>query len=132
MDVCLLSFVGRGFFLTAFMSDDDRLAASYALLTSLLIAGGITGWTGSVGGYYLYNHAYHNMNYFLVQRLSAGFVLTLAVALCGLLGLSIQYSARTGAVFVAYLVVLSMYLILLGKSLFTTLYDGLDIYETDE
>jgi hypothetical protein len=115
MDVCLLTFVGRGFFLTAFMSDLDRLVASYALLVSLLIAAGVTGWAGSVGGYYLYNHAYHNMNYFLVQRLSAGFVLTTVVALCGLLALSIQYSASVGAVFVAYLFVLSTYLTLLGK-----------------
>lgn len=121
VDVCLLTFVGRGFFLTAFMSDLDRLIASYALLTSLLIAAGITGWAGSVGGYYLYNHAYHNMNHFLVQRLSAGFVLTAVVALCGLLALSIQYSVRVGAVFVAYLFVLSIYLTLLGKYLLPSL-----------
>lgn len=115
MDVCLLTFLGRGFFLTAFMADDDRLVASYALLTSLLIAAGVTGWAGSVGGYYLYNHAHQNMNFFLVQRLSAGFVLTVAVALCGLVALTFQYSARVGAVFVAYLFVLSTYLTLLGK-----------------
>ena len=115
MDVCLLTFLGRGFILTAFMADEDRLVASYALLTSLLIAAGVTGWAGSVGGYYLYNHAHHNMNFFLVQRLSAGFVLTVLVALCGLLPLSLQYSARVGAVFVAYLFVLSGYLTLLGK-----------------
>jgi hypothetical protein len=115
MDVCLLTFLGRGFFLTAFMADNDRLVASYALLTSLLIAAGVTGWAGSIGGYYLYNHAHQNMNFFLVQRISAGFVLTVAVALCALLPLSLQYSARVGAVFVAYLFVLTTYLTLLGK-----------------
>jgi len=116
MDVSLLTFLGRGFFLTAFMADNDRVVACYALLTSLLISAGVTGWAGSVGGYYLYNHAHQNMTFFLVQRLSGGFVLTVVVALCGLLAISFQYSARVGAVFVAYLFMLSTYLTLLGKS----------------
>jgi hypothetical protein len=55
VDVCLLTFVGRGFFLTAFMRDEERLMATYALLASLLISAGVTGWVGSVGGYYSSN-----------------------------------------------------------------------------
>jgi hypothetical protein len=55
IDVCLLTFVGRGLFLTAFMADKERLMATYALLTALLISAGVTGWVGGVGGHYLYN-----------------------------------------------------------------------------
>jgi hypothetical protein len=54
-DVFLLTFFGRGLFLTAFMAVDDRMVASFALLGALLISAGNTGWVGSVGGHYLYN-----------------------------------------------------------------------------
>lgn len=55
------------------------------------------------------------MNYFLVQRLSGGFVLALLVSICGLIAFALQYSLFVGFVFVAYLIVLSTYLNLLGK-----------------
>jgi hypothetical protein len=55
------------------------------------------------------------MNYFLVQRLSSGFILSILVGACGLIAFSLQFSLRTGAIFVAYLVVLCTYLNLLGK-----------------
>jgi hypothetical protein len=55
VDVCLLTFVGRGFFLAVSMDLEDRLMAAYALLSALLIAAGNTGWVGSVGGHYLHN-----------------------------------------------------------------------------
>lgn len=55
IDVLLLTFLGRGLYLTAFMTPVERIMANYALLTSLLLTAGVTGWTGSAGGYYLYN-----------------------------------------------------------------------------
>jgi hypothetical protein len=55
VDVCLLTFVGRGFFLTISMDINERVMASYALLSALLLAAGSTGWIGSVGGHYLYS-----------------------------------------------------------------------------
>lgn len=116
LDVCLLTWLGRGFFLTAFMDVGDRLMAAYALLAVLLLSAGNTGWIGSVGGHYLYNFAFHNMSFFLVQRLSSGFVLSLVVAFVGFVTFSIQMSARTASVFVAYVVVLCTYLNLLGTS----------------
>jgi hypothetical protein len=115
IDVCLLTTTGRGFFLTAFMEGNDRLAASYALLASLLITAGVTGWVGSVGGLYLYSWAFDNMNFFLVQRFSGGFVLSILVALCGLIIFSLQITPRAGLVFAAYLLLLSTYLNILGN-----------------
>lgn len=55
VDVCLLTFVGRGFYLTAFMDEEPRLMANYAILASLIMTGGITGWVGSTGGFYLFS-----------------------------------------------------------------------------
>ena len=53
LDVVLLTFVGRGLFMTAFMAPEYIEASGYALLVSLLLSAGVTGWVGSVGNYYL-------------------------------------------------------------------------------
>jgi hypothetical protein len=54
------------------------------------------------------------MNFFLVQRLSGGFVLAILVSIGGLIPFSLRFSPRTGALFVAYMIVLCTYLNLLG------------------
>lgn len=51
----LLTFLGRGLYLTAFMNDEFKLMADYAIMTALIITGGITGLVGSTGGFYLFN-----------------------------------------------------------------------------
>lgn len=56
------------------------------------------------------------MNYFLVQRLSGGFVLASIVSLCGFFAFGLEYSWFGGLVFVAYLMAISTYLNLLGNS----------------
>ncbi|POR39127.1 Uncharacterized protein TPAR_00687 [Tolypocladium paradoxum] len=114
VDVLLLTFVGRGMFMTAYMHPEHLQAAGYALLISLLLTAGITGWVGSTGSYYLSHYAYDNMTYFHVQRLSGGFVLTCIVGLCGLIGFTVQYSVGVGFVFVAFLIIITTYLNLLG------------------
>jgi hypothetical protein len=55
------------------------------------------------------------MNYFLIQRLSSGFVLSIVVSICGLIAFSVQYSPRVGAIFLAYLIGLNAYLNIIGK-----------------
>jgi hypothetical protein len=40
---------------TAFMDYRVVTMAGYAILTALLMTGGITGWVGSTGGFYLFN-----------------------------------------------------------------------------
>ena len=114
MDVLLLSFVGRGVFMTAFMDPEHLQAAGLALLIALLLTAGVTGFVGSVGNYYLVNHAYDNMIYFHIQRLSGGFVLTLIVAACGFVGFSVQNSVPVGLVFAAYVILISTYFNVLG------------------
>lgn len=55
IDVVLLTFLGRGLYLTAFMDPLERVMANYAILTTLLLTAGVTGWAGSTGGFYLHN-----------------------------------------------------------------------------
>jgi hypothetical protein len=113
VDVCLLTFLGRGLYLTAFMNLEERVMANYALLTALIMTSGVTGWSGSTGGFYLYQSAFNNMNYFMVHRLSGGFMLTLIVSFCGFFAFS-RYSWYAGFLYLAYLIILGTYLNLLG------------------
>ncbi|KAK3349640.1 hypothetical protein B0T25DRAFT_582541 [Lasiosphaeria hispida] len=114
LDIVLLSFVGRGLFMTAYMGDDYLMAACYALLVSLLLSAGVTGWVGSVGNYYLCHYAYGNMVHFHVQRLSGGLVLSLPVGLFGAVIISIKVSLGPALTFFAYLILISTYLNILG------------------
>lgn len=55
IDILLLTFLGRGLFMTAWLGNNYLTAACYALLMSLLISAGVTGWVGSIGNYYICN-----------------------------------------------------------------------------
>lgn len=55
IDILLLTFLGRGLFMTAWLGNEHLTAACYALLMSLLISAGVTGWVGSIGNYYICN-----------------------------------------------------------------------------
>jgi len=115
IDVCLLTFVGRGFYLTAFMDREVREMANYAILTALIMTCGTTGWVGSTGGFYLYNYAFDNLTHFLVQRFSAAVMLNIAVGICGFVAFGIQHGWFNGFVFVLYLTALTTFLNLLGE-----------------
>ena len=114
IDVVLLTFLGRGFYLTTDMNADVRLMANYAILTSLIMTGGVTGWVGSTGGFYLFSFAFDNMTHFLVQRFSAAFMLTAVVGLCGFFALSQGYSWFPAFIFLFYLFALTIFLNVLG------------------
>ena len=70
MDVALLTFLGRGLYLTAFMDDEVKRMADYAILTALVMTGGVTGWVGSTGGFYLFNVSFP----YLVSSFEADFL----------------------------------------------------------
>ncbi|EJT52261.1 hypothetical protein A1Q1_05471 [Trichosporon asahii var. asahii CBS 2479] len=114
VDVILLTFVGRGLFMTAYMDTDMVQAAGYALLTALLLTAGVTGWVGSAGSHYLPHYAYDNIILFHVQRLAGGFVLAVIVSVFGCIGFAVSVSVASGFVFAAYLIGISTYLNLLG------------------
>ncbi|KAK4208332.1 hypothetical protein QBC37DRAFT_453284 [Rhypophila decipiens] len=114
VDLVLLTFLGRGLFMTAYMGDENLIACCYGLLIALLISAGVTGWVGSVGNYYLSNFAYHNMIYFHVQRLSGGFMLSLTVGIVGGVVFGCKVSLSSALIFFAYTLLLSTYLNILG------------------
>lgn len=114
VDVGLLTFLGRGLYLTAFMTLEERVMANYAVLAALIMTAGVTGWSGSTGGFYLHQSAFHNMNHFMVGRLAGGLMIAILLAVCGFIAFGIEYSWYGGFIFVAYLMVLSTYLNLLG------------------
>ncbi|KAK1753914.1 hypothetical protein QBC47DRAFT_429327 [Echria macrotheca] len=114
LDIILLSFVGRGLFMTAYMGNVYLNAACYALLLSLLLSAGITGWVGSIGNYYLAHYAYGNMVHFHVQRLSGAFVLSIIVGITGALLFYFKLSLGAALTFFAYFMFISTYLCLLG------------------
>lgn len=58
IDIVLLTFLGRGLFMTAWLGQNYLIAACYALLMALLISAGVTGWVGSIGNYYICNVSY--------------------------------------------------------------------------
>jgi hypothetical protein len=55
IDVILLTFLGRGLYLTAFMNDELKLMADYAIMAALVMTSGVTGLVGSTGSFYLFN-----------------------------------------------------------------------------
>ncbi|PSR81532.1 hypothetical protein BD289DRAFT_462063 [Coniella lustricola] len=114
IDILLLTFLGRGLFMTAWLGDTYLFAACYALLMSLLISAGVTGWVGSIGNYYICNYAYDNMIYFHVQRLSGGFVITILVGIVGFIIFAVKTDPLSGLVFFLYVVAIAMYLNVLG------------------
>lgn len=82
IDVTLLSFLGRGFYLTAFMDYRVVTMAGYAILTALLMTGGITGWVGSTGGFYLFNVSQHEFPRFIpVTKLPSSHLTTCRIFL---------------------------------------------------
>ncbi|KAL1412242.1 hypothetical protein Q8F55_003253 [Vanrija albida] len=114
LDVLLLTFTGRGLFMTAFMEPQHVQVATYALLVSLLLTAGVTGWVGSAASHYLPHYAYDNMIYFHVQRLSGGFVIAVVISIGGIVAFGTTVSPAAGFVFAAYLIGVSTYLNVLG------------------
>ncbi|KAK4223260.1 family 4 putative glycosyltransferase [Podospora fimiseda] len=114
LDIVLLTFLGRGLFMTAFMGNKYVQPAVFALLISLLLSAGVTGWVGSVGNYYLCNYAYNNMVFFHVQRLSGGFAITLVVAIVGTIIYGVKVSVGPAFTFFAYVILIATYLNILG------------------
>ncbi|KAJ6262524.1 hypothetical protein Dda_3335 [Drechslerella dactyloides] len=103
IDILLLTFLGRGLYLTSFMREVEVLMASFALLTALLMGAGVTGW-----------FAFDSMNHFFVSRLAGGFMLSSVVSICAFLAFGFQYGWYPAAIFVAYFNFLSPYLNLIG------------------
>ncbi|KAJ5930600.1 Glycosyl transferase family 1 [Penicillium verhagenii] len=109
IDIVLLSIIGRGLYLSAYMTHEEQGSATVALLISLLLSGAIGTWIACGGPYYLLSMAFAAANMFVLIRLIAGIAFTIAGGLIGFVAISVVKSPRAGIVFYLYLVGLTIY-----------------------
>lgn len=112
VDIILLSSVGRGLYLSAFMSLDQQQAATVALMASLLLSGATGTWIACGGSFYLISMAFSAMNVFVLTRLIAGVAFTIAGALIGLIVVIGVQGLVPAVCFFLYLIAFTTYLIL--------------------
>ncbi|OQD77126.1 hypothetical protein PENDEC_c003G01520 [Penicillium decumbens] len=110
VDILLLTFVGRGLYLSAYMTHDEQDSATLALMISLLLLSGAIGtWIACGGPYYLISMAFAAANMFVLTRLIAGIAFTVAGGLIGFVAISSVRGPRAGIIFYLYLVALTIY-----------------------
>ncbi|KAJ9092274.1 hypothetical protein QFC21_006916 [Naganishia friedmannii] len=114
VDILLLTTIGRGLYLTTYMTSDEKSMATAALMTSLLLSGAISTWIGSGGTYYLHAMAFPALNMFVLTRLIAGIAVSLLVGITTLTAIGLVRGFYAGFIFFLYLGCLSTYLNLLG------------------
>ncbi|RLL97776.1 hypothetical protein CFD26_103140 [Aspergillus turcosus] len=114
IDITLLTTIGRGLYLTTFMSDADKTMATTALMIALLLCGGFGGWISSGGSYYLYAMAFPAMSMFVMTRFIAGLAVVSVGGIIAFIGIGIAKGFVSGVVFFAYLMILTIYLMTLS------------------
>ncbi|KAJ5261171.1 hypothetical protein N7478_011766 [Penicillium angulare] len=114
VDITMLTTVGRGLYLTTFMSDIDKTLATTALMVALLVCGGFGSWITSGGTYYLYAMAFPAMSMFVMTRFIAGVAVALVGGLIAMIGIGIVKGFAAGVLFFLYFFFLSTYLMLLS------------------
>lgn len=114
IDILLLTTIGRGLYLSAFMSEIEQRMSTYALVFALVLCGAVSSWTGCGGSYYLYAMVYPTMNMFMLTRVIGGIAFTSILALLALVVVGAIKGFYGGAIFLLYVMVLTSYLYLLG------------------
>ncbi|KAJ5119712.1 hypothetical protein N7448_010381 [Penicillium atrosanguineum] len=109
VDILLLTLIGRGLYLSAYMTYEERSSATMALMISLLLSGGIGTWIACGGPYYLISMAFAAANMFVLIRLIAGIAFTVAGGLIGFVAISSVRGPRAGIIFYLYLVAFTIY-----------------------
>ncbi|CBF80400.1 hypothetical protein AN8369.2 [Aspergillus nidulans FGSC A4] len=114
IDIMMLTTVGRGLYLTTFMSSTEKTLATTALMVALLVCGGFGSWISSGGSYYLYAMGFPAMSMFVMTRFIAGLAVTLVGGLIAFICICCIKSFAAGIVFFLYFFFLSTYLMLLS------------------
>lgn len=116
IDVSLLTTIGRGLYLTTFMTSHEKTLATTALMLALLMSGSFGAWIGTGGCYYFYANAFPAMNMFVLTRFAAGLALTFAIGAGGFLIVLLVHgpSISSALIFLFYFVVLSCYMLTLN------------------
>jgi glycosyltransferase involved in cell wall biosynthesis len=114
IDIMLLTTIGRGLYLTTFMTSSQKTMATTALMLALLACGAIGSWITSGGSYYLYASAFPAMNMFILTRFVAGIAVALVGGLGGLVAVIVTKGVGPGFVFFFYFMMLTTYLMTLS------------------
>lgn len=114
IDILLLTTLGRGLYVTAFMAEDEKTMATTALMIALLLCGSIGTWISAGGSYYLHSMAFAAMNMFVLTRLIAGIAMTLAGGFLAFIVIGIVKGFYAGIIFFLYFFLLTTYLCLLA------------------
>jgi glycosyltransferase involved in cell wall biosynthesis len=109
IDIILLTLIGRGLYLSAYMTHQEQDSATMALMISLLLSGAIGTWIACGGPYYLISMAFAAANMFVLIRLLAGIAFTVAGGLVGFVAISSVRGPRAGIIFYLYLIALTIY-----------------------
>lgn len=114
IDILLLTTIGRGLYLSAYMTETEQQMSTDGLVIALVICGAVSSWIGAGGSYYLWAMVYPTMNMFMLTRFIGGIVFTSVAALISFVVVIILHGFVAAVIFVTYLMVLSTYLFLLG------------------
>lgn len=114
IDILLLTTIGRGLYLSAFMTTVEQHMSTYALVIALVLCGAVCSAIGCGGSYYLYAMVYPTMNTFMLTRFIGGMVFTSVMAVIALIIVGVIKGFYAGAIFLLYLMVLSIYLYMLA------------------
>ncbi|KAL3459331.1 hypothetical protein BJX64DRAFT_301426 [Aspergillus heterothallicus] len=115
VDIILLTTVGRGLYLSAFMSNEDKKIATAALMAALLLGGAFGTWITSGGSYYFCSMAFPATSMFVMTRFVAGLAVVLFTATITCIGIGIAQSFRKGVIFLVYLLILTTYLMVVSS-----------------
>ncbi|KAH7400444.1 hypothetical protein BKA64DRAFT_481996 [Cadophora sp. MPI-SDFR-AT-0126] len=114
IDIMLLTTIGRGLYLTTFMTSTEKTMATTALMLALLVCGAVGSWITSGGCYYLYANAFPAMNMFCLTRFVAGIAIVLIGGLGGFVAVSVLRGITAAFVFFFYFAMLTTYLLTLA------------------
>jgi hypothetical protein len=110
IDIMLLTTLGRGVYLTTYMSETEKSMATNALMAALFLCGAIGNWISSGGSYYLHSMAFGAMNMFVLSRFLAGVAICVIGGLIALVIIGIVKGFYAGLIFFIYFVFLTTYL----------------------
>ncbi|KHN97553.1 glycosyl transferase, group 1 family protein [Metarhizium album ARSEF 1941] len=114
IDVMLLTTIGRGLYLSTYMSSEQKTMATTALMLALLMSGSFGAWICSGGSYYFYANTFPAMNMFVLTRCVAGFATTIVAAIGGFIVITFVQRLEAALIFLYYFVMLSTYLLVLN------------------
>jgi hypothetical protein len=114
IDIMLLTTIGRGLYLTTFMTSAEKTMATTALMLALLVCGAAGSWISSGGSYYFYANAFPAMNMFVLTRFVAGVAFALVGGLGAMAGVMAAKGITAGLVFIFYFGMLTTYLLALS------------------